>query len=65
MIELKINGTQRMFGGDPNMHNQYAEAAKQARDRSLIGRMIRGNVAYKVGAVTVVMDGAPGALAPC
>ena len=54
-----------IFGGDPNMHNQYTEAAKQARDRSLIGRIIRGNVAYKVGAVTVVVDGAPGALAPC
>jgi organic hydroperoxide reductase OsmC/OhrA len=54
-----------IFGGDPSMHSHYAAAAKQARDRSLIGRTIRGNVAYKVGAVTVVADDAPGALAPC
>jgi ketosteroid isomerase-like protein len=54
-----------IYGGDPSMRSQYAAASRQARDRSLIGRTIRGNVAYKAGAVTVVADDAPSALLPC
>jgi hypothetical protein len=54
-----------IYGGDPRKRNQYVAASKQARDHSLIGRTIRGNVAYKLDAVTVVTNGAPGALLPC
>jgi steroid delta-isomerase-like uncharacterized protein len=49
-----------IYGADPSKRSQYAAASKEARDRSLIGRTIRGNVAYKLGAVTVVADDAPG-----
>ena len=38
-----------IYGGDPANRSQYAAASMQARDRSLIGRSIRGTVAYKVG----------------
>lgn len=41
-------------GGDPGLHSEYAAAALQARDRGLVGHVIRGNVAYKVAAVTVI-----------
>jgi steroid delta-isomerase-like uncharacterized protein len=53
-----------IYGADPGKRSQYAAASKEARDRSLIGRTIRGNVAYKLGAVTVVADDAPGAFPP-
>jgi steroid delta-isomerase-like uncharacterized protein len=46
-----------VFGGDPGRHGEYAAAARQARDSSPVGRAIRGNVAYKVGAVTVLAAG--------
>lgn len=52
-----------IFDGDPRMHGQYAAAAKQARDQSVVGRMIRGNVAYKIGAIAVVADDACDGLA--
>jgi uncharacterized OsmC-like protein len=53
-----------IFGGAPSMNSEYAAAAMQARDESVVGRTIRGNVAYKVGVVTVVADDARDALAP-
>jgi steroid delta-isomerase-like uncharacterized protein len=53
-----------IYGGDPTNRGRYAAASMQARDRSLIGRTIRGTVAYKVGTVTVVLDEVPDALLP-
>ena len=53
-----------IYGGDPSNRSQYAAASMQARDRSLVGRSIRGTVAYKVGTVTVVSDEVPDALLP-
>lgn len=43
-----------VFEGDPGLHSDYVRAALRARDRSLVGHVVRGNVAYKVGTVTVV-----------
>lgn len=47
-----------ILGGDLGIHRRYRPAAQQARDRSLIGQAIRGNVAYyKLGEVMIVAPG--------
>jgi organic hydroperoxide reductase OsmC/OhrA len=46
-----------IFGGDPSMGSRYRSVVRQARDRNLASRAIRGNVAYKVGEATVVAPG--------
>jgi steroid delta-isomerase-like uncharacterized protein len=48
-----------IVGGEPYMHDKYAAAALEARDRSPVSHAIRGNVAYKVGVVTVVPSHGP------
>jgi organic hydroperoxide reductase OsmC/OhrA len=41
-------------GADPSRRDEYEKAAVTARDECLIGRSIRGNVAYVVGEVSLV-----------
>lgn len=50
-----VTGT--IQGGAPRMADSYRRAAKEARDASLAARAIRGNVAYKVGELTIVPPG--------
>lgn len=42
-----------VVGGDPELLERYAEAARTARDRCFVGKTIAGNVAYEVGEVAV------------
>ena len=47
-------------GGAPGTHDRYRDAAKVARDANLAANAVRGNVAYKVGGLTIVARSEPG-----
>jgi uncharacterized OsmC-like protein/ketosteroid isomerase-like protein len=50
-------------GGDPGIRGRYHDAVSLARDESVTGRAIRGNVAIKIGSVAVVTPDSAGTAA--
>lgn len=48
---LRVNPT--VHGGDSVLAAKYEQMAIKARDKCFIGKSIRGNIEYEVGAVTV------------
>ena len=50
-------------GADPGVRGRYHDAVSLARDESVTGRAIRGNVALKIGSVAIVTPDTSGAAA--